>query len=138
VELPKKDPVHHFEVPLDPKIILGQDLVAWEAQGEIVDRSQERLGWSDEGLILFRQLLKEQAKIAQGGGDPMNVFRDKGKNLCIDLPIEDYGSIASYPCGSVRHGNTGAYSPVTEELDALLVKAAKAAGAFQARQAMGD
>lgn len=126
VEFPKQEPVPYYEIPADPNVILGQDLIAWESQGEITDRTQERLGWSDQGLVLFRHMLKQQMEIVRDGGDPMNVFRDPHKNVCIEMPIEDYGSISSYEPGSVRHGNTGEYSPVIGELDDLLTKAAQA------------
>jgi 5,5'-dehydrodivanillate O-demethylase len=59
----------------------GEDIAAWVTQGEIADRSEERLGLSDKGIILYRQLLKQECEKTQRGEDPMNVFRDPAKNV---------------------------------------------------------
>ena len=60
--------------------------MAWIAQGPIVDRTKERLGASDKGVILFRELLRQQIDLVEDGGEPMNVFRDPEKNVCINVP----------------------------------------------------
>ena len=67
VDVPKQDPVPAYEVPIQdlPDFVLGQDLLCWVAQGEILDRSKERLGESDRGLVMFRNMLKEQIKLVQ-------------------------------------------------------------------------
>ena len=66
--------------------VVGQDQSAWIAQGPISDRSTEQLGVTDVGIIMFRQMIEEQIKIVQDGGDPINVHRvDDGP---IDLPQE--------------------------------------------------
>jgi 5,5'-dehydrodivanillate O-demethylase len=129
VEVPKQDPVPAFEVPIEdlPDFILGQDFVCWVAQGETMDRSQELLGKSDVGLVMFRKMLMEQIKIVQEGGDPINTFRDPAKNQYIDLALEHYGDLTNYRKGAVRYMNLGASSPVLDELDALMVKGAEAA-----------
>ncbi len=66
----------------------GQDIMCWATQGEIADRHLEKLGASDVGIILFRQLLKEQIERVERGEEPMNVFRDPAKNQIIPLPRE--------------------------------------------------
>jgi 5,5'-dehydrodivanillate O-demethylase len=66
-----------------------QDYLVWVGQGEIADRTTERLAESDRGVILFRRLLQEQMKRVAEGHDPMNVFRDPAKNVCIELPQEE-------------------------------------------------
>ena len=38
----------------------GEDMIAWIIQGGIADRTQEALGLSDKGIILYRKQLKEQ------------------------------------------------------------------------------
>src|ERR1700694_5555946 len=43
----------------------GQDAAAWAAQGAIVDRTKEKLGESDKGVILFRDLLRRQLEIVE-------------------------------------------------------------------------
>jgi 5,5'-dehydrodivanillate O-demethylase len=65
-----------------------QDNAIFAAQGELFDRSQETLGESDKGIILYRRLLQEQIAAVRQGKDPMNVFRDPGKNICLNLPTE--------------------------------------------------
>jgi 5,5'-dehydrodivanillate O-demethylase len=69
-------------------LTFNQDYMAWVSKGPIVDRQQERLGESDIGIIMFRQMLREQLDCVLEGGEPMNVFRDPAANDCIDLPME--------------------------------------------------
>jgi 5,5'-dehydrodivanillate O-demethylase len=64
----------------------GQDIMAWVGQGDVVDRSKEKLGESDRGIILFRDLLRRQLRIVEDGGEPMNTFRDPQKNVCVAVP----------------------------------------------------
>src|SRR5262249_27234634 len=54
-------------------------------QGPIVDRSTERLGVSDRGIVMWRQLLEEQINVVEAGGDPINVFRDPEQNQLIEF-----------------------------------------------------
>ena len=59
--------------------VLGQDQAAWIMQGPITDRTDEHLGATDVGIILYRKVINEQLKIIEDGGDPINVHRtDKG------------------------------------------------------------
>jgi 5,5'-dehydrodivanillate O-demethylase len=129
VDVPKQDPVPAYEVPIQdlPDFILGQDLLCWVAQGEILDRSKERLGESDRGLVMFRNMLKEQIKIVQEGSDPMNTFRDPAKNERIDVSMEDRGGLDTYEKGGVRYMNQGTYPTVLDQLDDLMTKAAETA-----------
>ncbi len=60
--------------------INGQDMMAWVTQGDISDRTTERLGTSDKGVILFRNLLIEQIDKVERGEDPMGVIRDPARN----------------------------------------------------------
>ncbi|MBL76182.1 MAG: (2Fe-2S)-binding protein [Chloroflexi bacterium] len=95
VEVP--DVVEHTEIPCfdeDGKIkadwVLGQDQAAWIMQGPITDRSTERLGVSDVGIIMFRRLLDEQMEIVAQGGDPMNIIRDEAENEILIYPVEHF------------------------------------------------
>lgn len=128
IEVPEQDPVPTFPVPIEelPDFVLGQDLMIWSNQGEIVDRTQENLGATDLGLVMFRRMLMEQIKIVQNGGDPINTFRDPAKNQFINLELEERASIVHYRNGSVRYMNLGAISPFIDELDALMIKGAEA------------
>ena len=70
--------------------VMGQDMTAWVIQGPIMDRTTERLGVSDVGLIMYRRMLSEQAALVEEGGEPMGVWRDPVENEIIILPIEDF------------------------------------------------
>ena len=64
-----------------------QDHVIFVAQGERVDRSQERLRPHDAGVVAYRRLLLEQLDAVEAGKEPLNVFRDDSANHCLDLPV---------------------------------------------------
>jgi 5,5'-dehydrodivanillate O-demethylase len=61
----------------------GQDKMAYETSGPICDRSQEHLGVSDRGVIMYRKLLREQIELVQRGGEPMGLVRDPARNRVI-------------------------------------------------------
>ncbi len=69
------------------RMVSAQDSMAWETQGVVTDRTQERLGAGDEGIILFRKILKQQIEIVQNGLDPMGMIRDPEKNQIIELNV---------------------------------------------------
>jgi len=97
----KDEPVPFYQVPVPDMqpgglpdwaqldFTAGQDIVMWCTQGDITDRSQENLGRSDKGLILYRQLLRDNIEKVQRGEDPMNVIRDPEKNANLELPTEE-------------------------------------------------
>jgi 5,5'-dehydrodivanillate O-demethylase len=94
VEAPEQDNVPYAEVPLKDEngehildYVLGQDMVAWYAQGEITDRTEEHLAASDTIVIAYRKLLKEQIELVRRGGEPMNVFRDPAANQHLTPPV---------------------------------------------------
>jgi 5,5'-dehydrodivanillate O-demethylase len=68
------------------KKVIGQDHMAWETQGPIADRTRERLSTSDRGIILFRELLKENINKVKEGKDPMGVMRDPNHEM-IDTKL---------------------------------------------------
>ena len=73
-------PYIHKNGRLVVETINGQDMMAWVTQGDISDRTTERLGTSDKGVILFRNVILEQIEKVERGEDPMGVIRDPGKN----------------------------------------------------------
>lgn len=94
-EAPHQDAIPYRYVPIRDErgefvvdLTFNQDYMAWISQGPITDRESERLGESDTGIILFRQMLRQQLDCVLEGGDPMNVFRDPEQNDCIELPME--------------------------------------------------
>lgn len=69
--------------------VSGQDMMVWVTQGAISDRTTERLGTTDKGVILYRTLLDEQIQKVERGEDPMAVVRDAAKNMpMIDIQRE--------------------------------------------------
>jgi 5,5'-dehydrodivanillate O-demethylase len=66
----------------------AQDIMAWLTQGRIADRTKENLGASDQGVALYRKILKREIKKVQRGEDPIGVIRDPELNVRIDLPNE--------------------------------------------------
>jgi 5,5'-dehydrodivanillate O-demethylase len=115
----------------DLSYTLGQDMVGWYSQGSIVDRSEERLGESDKGVILFRKMLKEQMDIVAKGGEPtINVFRDVIDNEWLDTVVhqEDRPAPGQITRASLS-GNMGPAHAVITELENRFEQAALAASA---------
>ena len=69
--------------------IAAQDILVWIGQGPITERTIERLGVSDVGIIMWRRLLEEQLQAVAEGRDPLCVIRDPKENVCIILPQEN-------------------------------------------------
>jgi 5,5'-dehydrodivanillate O-demethylase len=57
-----------------------QDALAWVGQGPIADRTREHLATSDKGIILYHNLLLEQAERVERGEEPMGVIRESARN----------------------------------------------------------
>lgn len=83
VQAPKQEVIPWYEIPITDEngkpildYVLGQDMAAWWSQGDITDRSKEKLGRTDTPIIFMRRQMDEQMRIVEDGGDPMNVFRD--------------------------------------------------------------
>jgi 5,5'-dehydrodivanillate O-demethylase oxygenase subunit len=98
----------------------GQDIAMWYTQGAISDRSQEHLGLSDKGVILYRKLLEENMAKVQRGEDPMNVFRDPAKNVFHELHTEEHLFGRNDPAQLGRAGQASKYSPILREAAARL------------------
>ncbi len=68
-------------------MVSAQDSMAWETQGPVTDRTRERLGVGDEGIVMLRKLLREQIEIVRRGGEPMGLVRDAEKNRIIEFDV---------------------------------------------------
>lgn len=79
--VPYKNEAGEFSMTTFP----SQDAMAWETEGPIFDRSEEHLGTSDQGIVKFRKMLREQIKIVQQGGEPIALVRDPEKNRIIEF-----------------------------------------------------
>jgi 5,5'-dehydrodivanillate O-demethylase len=70
--------------------VFNQDMMVWLTQGALSDRSTERLGTSDQGVILLRNVLNEMIETVQRGGDPHGVVRDRSINEpMLQIPREN-------------------------------------------------
>jgi 5,5'-dehydrodivanillate O-demethylase len=88
-------PVSYADHPMQPdgeydlSTFFSQDLMAWETQGPLYDRSQELLGRSDSGIAMWRKLLRQQIEAVKAGKDPAGVIRDPKQNEIIRFGIDD-------------------------------------------------
>jgi 5,5'-dehydrodivanillate O-demethylase oxygenase subunit len=83
------NPYRHENGRLVVETINGQDMMAWVTQGPISDRTTERLGTSDQGVILYRGVLEDNIQKVERGEDPMAVVRDPTRNTpMIEIPRE--------------------------------------------------
>ena len=71
------------------RAVQAQDHMAWETQGPISDRTDERLATADRGIIMLREMMQREIKKVQKGLDPMGVVRDPAKNTIIDTKLQD-------------------------------------------------
>jgi len=106
--------------------VLGQDMMAWVTQGSVAERDLEKLGDSDQGVILFRRLLRDQLAVVAAGGDPMNVFRDATANKCIDIPVE-YSLIEAARARSLATGQAP-WSALLDTVENAWARAPESAG----------
>lgn len=75
----------HPDGEYDLTTFVNHDLMAWETQGPIYDRTDELLGSSDRGITLFRKMLREEIEKVQAGEDPGGVIRDPALNVSIPV-----------------------------------------------------
>jgi len=86
--IPFKDEHDNFRL----QHVTAQDVLAWESQGPIMDRTEERLGADDQGVIMLRKLIRDQIEVVRAGGDPLGTIRDPAKNVIdFDLVHEPFG-----------------------------------------------
>ena len=75
---------------VDGKFVLNetwkQDYAAIVSQGAIADRSCEKLGTSDRGIIQLRKMYLEAIEAVSEGRDPKGVMRDASKAPVVRLP----------------------------------------------------
>jgi 5,5'-dehydrodivanillate O-demethylase len=61
--------------------VFDQDRMAIEQQGVMGDRVNERLGASDGGIILLRQMMRESLAAIAAGNDPLCIIRDPAQQV---------------------------------------------------------
>jgi phthalate 4,5-dioxygenase len=64
-----------------------QDLLAVEAQGRIMDRSNEHLGTTDRPIILMRKQLIQAVEDVRAGRTPLFVERDSNADALADMVV---------------------------------------------------
>ncbi|HEX9442695.1 MAG TPA: Rieske 2Fe-2S domain-containing protein [Candidatus Binatia bacterium] len=93
VEQPARPPVEYLPPMLTPEgeyemtTFASQDMMAWETQGPVFDRTKEHLGATDRGITLYRRLLKEQIRVVADGGEPLGLIRDAAQNRCVTFDV---------------------------------------------------
>jgi 5,5'-dehydrodivanillate O-demethylase oxygenase subunit len=117
------DTVHVYDVPLRDEhgeflveTVDNQDMMAWVTQGAIADRTLENLAATDQGIAVYRRMLRRELKKVEQGEDPMCVFRDPATNICIDLPNEKDKHHFSDGFGAFLLRTHGRFSPIAHEL----------------------
>jgi 5,5'-dehydrodivanillate O-demethylase oxygenase subunit len=137
-----------YEIPMTDEsgaptldFVLAQDLIAWSAQGAIVDRSREHLGATDEAIVRYRAFLEEQLQLVEAGKDPINVFRDPaeiGEMIALSPPIDRGSSASDQPwIGANRQlfhkgywrDEADRYGPLIDDVRELMRRAAESATA---------
>lgn len=124
-EVPDQVVVPYYEIPLyidgelNLEVPLPQDFMAWVTQGPVVDRTLEKLGESDVGVIQLRRMLFDAIKTVEDGGDPMNVFRDPEANRCILMDQERvYYTPDRNEARMIYHGHQR-YNPGIDQIVAM-------------------
>ena len=114
--LPPVPTLDENDQPIYPELRSNssQDPAAWITQGDIADRTGEHLGRSDKGIIMFRQMLEDNMRIVEDGGDPMEVYRDPAENVYIPFMTEQH----NYVDTSTRQGAATMYSPILDMREA--------------------
>jgi 5,5'-dehydrodivanillate O-demethylase len=103
----------------------AQDVMAWVTQGNIADRSVERLGTTDRGIVQYRKMLVREMKAVAEGRDPMGVIRDPAKNEKIDIPLERNKHHFTDGFERMIRKNHAQFSPIAEELIDVFNKGAQ-------------
>jgi 5,5'-dehydrodivanillate O-demethylase oxygenase subunit len=94
----------------------SQDIMAWLTQGPIADRTLERLGTTDVGILAYRQMLLRELEKIERGEDPMGVVRDPGANTIVELPLEKNKFHMSDGFEKITRRSRARFSPILEEL----------------------
>ena len=87
---PHKEPADkmHPNTHFTQRNVIGQDHMAWETQGPVANRPGEHLSYSDRGVVMLRQMVKEQIEKVARGEDPIGVYRDPDHPI-IDTKVDE-------------------------------------------------
>lgn len=98
-----------------------QDFMVMTTQGPILDRSDEKLGASDEGIVFFRNVLSNQIERIEQGEDPLGTVRDPKINDRIALPHAG-GKPGKHSNAHFMDTHWQRYSPIYQEARALVLR----------------
>lgn len=117
------DKVHAYDVPCknaNGEFILdnidGQDIMVWMTQGPVSDRTVENLGSTDQGIAIYRRVLRREIKKVEQGLDPIATIRDEKTNQYVELPNERKKLHNSDGFGTFVLRTHAAYSPIIKEV----------------------
>ena len=71
------------------KDFLLHDTMVTESEGQIWDRTQEHLGYTDRGIVAMRKMILQAISDVQTGKDPPGVIRDEARNEFVDVIARD-------------------------------------------------
>jgi 5,5'-dehydrodivanillate O-demethylase oxygenase subunit len=80
--------------------VQAQDHMAWETQGPIANRMQERLTSSDRGVVMLREVMLREMRRMLDGHDPLGVVRDPNQNTTmidthLSQTIQQFGLVGA-------------------------------------------
>jgi 5,5'-dehydrodivanillate O-demethylase len=124
------DRVHVYDVPVKDAggeyildSIHAQDIMAWETQGAIADRTRESLNSTDRGITLYRRMLLRELRRMEEGEDPKSVQRDPAQNHVIDIPLERKKAHRAEGFEDLLRRHQIRYAPIADELIAIFAGA---------------
>ena len=89
-----------------------QDVLMWTGRERVADRSLDRMGDSDRGILLLWKILQEQLERVERGKDTMNVFRQSHSQIALPAAGQFFSSEfyrkegGGYRRGAVTAGET--------------------------------
>jgi 5,5'-dehydrodivanillate O-demethylase len=104
------------------ELVDGQDIMAWCTPGPILDRTKERLAWTDRGLIQYRGMLFRALEAIKEGRDPLGVLRDPARDKVIHFPLESGRAQFEDGFASLSRRLSWCYYPQVDELIELFTR----------------
>lgn len=132
ITLPEE--VHTVDYPIDwvnddgtyiVDYIEGQDIMAWVTQGEVADRTKEKITKSDVGVVACRRMFRDAIDAVASGKDPIAVVREPHDAIKLPLERSKFGRGAEFASDWIDNGSMR-YSPIAQEMKQLHIDAASA------------
>lgn len=110
-DVPYRDASGEFTL----EMVDSQDIMSWLTQGRIADRTIERLGTTDVGIVAFRKMLVRELDRVEAGEDPLGIVRDPDLRV-VELPLEKNKHHYSDGFASLLRRTRLRFSPIAAEL----------------------